>query len=388
MTLRTIRRHFGHDVIRTVALAATALIVFSCQEEDALDSSNGKVTIYPVISRSIETTIQTRALPGYAEFTDNKQALTAYAIAFVNNEGANGARQTDKDKQGVFSPVTDGWRSTVEVEPSFRYNLYVYSRTMPSATAPTFSFPSESDASIEFNGLDIITEKDPLVGVASAGADLPANYTSADYPTLTKKAYSIGTIPMTEQEGYTYKAFLALDHLYAKATIYFRIDDRYSQLRSVHIKDAQIKVDHGTLTGTHRFPFSNLTLTYANNKAIGGDPISIDIYDGPNSSAAPNEGDDFIELTTSFREFGHYCFLPIEQALDMYLEVTYDICDLEGNVIRENQTAQNNNLFAAISNNGGKPVAGTNYKVNILVSPTYLYQLSDDDLELGLTVER
>ena len=101
MTLRTIR-HFGHDVIRTVALAATALIVFSCQEEDALDSSNGKVTIYPVISRSIETTIQTRALPGYAEFTDNKQALTAYAIAFKNNEGANGARQLDKDNQGVF----------------------------------------------------------------------------------------------------------------------------------------------------------------------------------------------------------------------------------------------------------------------------------------------
>lgn len=72
----------------------------------------------------------------------------------------------------------------------------------------------------------------------------------------------------------------------------------------------------------------------------------------------------------------------------MYLQVTYDVCDLNNHVVRADQTASNYSIFSSIDYNGGRAAAGTNYLVKILVSPSYLYQLSDDDLELGLTVEQ
>ncbi|MBR5707359.1 MAG: hypothetical protein IKX55_07320 [Bacteroidaceae bacterium] len=382
MALRT-NIHNNHDLFKTVALAVAALVLFSCQNEDALDNS-GKVTIYPVISRSIETTIQTRALTGftYSEFTDGKQALSANAVAFNSQTDA---RVTDQDKQGLFAPLTEGWRSTIEVEPSYKYNLYAYSRNMPS-TSTTFNFGSESNVSLTFNGLSIMTEIDPLVGVAAAAASLPdGNEPPANYPELTKGSFSLGTIPATES-GSTFKAFLALDHLYSKATISFCIDQTYNSLRQVRIKDVQIKLDKGTLTGNHTYTFYDQQLRLASDRTFGGSAMSIDLYDGDNATATPNEGDEFIALTTSLREFGYYYFLPLDPTPAMYLEVTYDIYDLNNNPVRQNQKATNSNLFAAISYNGGKAAAGNNYKLNILVSPTYLYQLSDDDLELGLTV--
>jgi len=370
-------------MVKTVALAVAALVLFSCQKEYTQDNDSGKVTIYPVVSRSVESTVMTRALTGYSEYTADKQVLSANAVAF----NAQNTRMADQDKQGIFAPLTEGWRSTVEVEPSYKYSLYTYSKNMPTATTPTFSFGSATNVSLTLSGLDIVTETDPLVGVAAAGASLPAdNVAPANYPELTKGVFSLGTIPAASQDGSTFKAFLALDHLYSKATVSFRIDENYNNLRQVRIKDIQIKVDKGTLTGNHTYTFYNQKLTLATDKALNGSAISIDLYDGPNATAQPNENEDFIALTTSMREFGHYYFLPLDPTPAMYLEVTYDIYDLKGNPIRENQTATNSNLFAAISYNGGKAAAGTNYKVNILVSPTYLYQLGDDDLELGLTV--
>lgn len=388
MALRT-KTYRHHDVILTAAFAVAAFTLFSCQQEDVLDNNSGKVTIYPVLSRSVETSIQTRALSGYSEFTDNKQALTANAIAYkINPQTQAETRDADNDKQGVFSPLTEGWRSTVEVMPSFRYNLYTYSRTMPSPTAPTFSYVSASNVTLTFNGLNVITETDPLVGIAAAGASIPENNVApANYPDLNKGVFNLGTIPAAESGNSTYKAFLALDHLYSKATLSFHIDETYSTLREVRIKDVQIKMDKGTLTGTHTYTFSDQQLNLANDKAMGGSALSINLFDGPNATAEPNENENFITLTTELRKFGYYYFLPLSPTPAMYLEVTYDIYDLKGNPVRENQTAQNKDLFAAISHNGGSAAAGTNYKVDILVSPTYLYQLSDDDLELELTVE-
>ena len=373
--------HTNLCVICASIMLATVVLV-SCQSDDA---DKNLVTIHPVIERNVETTVQTRALTGYSELTQNeRQVLTAHAIAF---NAQTDARNTEQDKHGMFAPLNEGWRSSVEVEPNYKYNLYTYSRTMPTATPPTFSFVSASNVSLTFSGLNIITEADPLVGVAAAGASLPNNNVPpANYPELTKGTFNIGTIPGADPNS-TYKAFLALDHLYSKATISFRIDGTYSTLREVRIKDVQIKMNNGTLTGTHKYTFFDQQLTLDANRAIGGSALSINLFDGPNAKAEPNEGDDYIALTTTSREFGYYYFLPLNPTPAMYLEVTYDIYDLKGNLVRENQTAQNKNLFEAISHNGGSAAAGINYTVNVLVSPTYLYQLSDDDLELGLTVE-
>ena len=391
MTLRT-NRHTNHDIFRTVALAVTALVLFSCQNDSLeMEKDSNRITVYPVINRAIETTIQTRALEGnYTKDTIGMQSFSANAIAYglkANTED-EWEHKSQFDQQGIFAPTSAGWRSTVKCEPGYRYYIYSYSRILPSQNNPTFSFTSESNVTLSFNGLDILTTNDPLVCVAAAAAVRPAN----SVPDLSKGSFNIGVIPSTVTQGNSFKAFLAYDHLYSKATLSFRIDETYNRIRKVHIKDVQIKLAQGTLSGTHVYNFFEYDqgLKLDNNRERTGDTASVNLFDGPTAKIQPTQdqnGNDYIELTTSLQEFGYYYFLPLNPTPSMFLEVTYDILDLKGNVVRENQTARNNNLFAAINYAQGKAAAGTNYNVKVLVSPTYLYQLSDDDLELGLTVE-
>ena len=375
------------NTFKAVAMTAIALLLFSCQNEQITDDR--RITLYPVIDNKIETTVMTRAdavdKTQYTEYTgDARQALAVKAIAYEPNSTT---RAQGKDADGVFAPLSPtGWRSGVKVEQNYDYNLYVYSNSMPTATPPTFSLTD--GAALTFDGLDLITTLDPLVCVAASGAVLGDNPDPNDYPTLTQGSFSIGTITTieVEEEERTTKAFLAMDHLYSKATLSFRVDNQYSQLRKVRIKDVEIKIEKSTLSGSHTYGFPNNKLTLDANKTYTGNPSSINLYDGPTATAQP-EG-EYIELTTTFKEFGYFYFLPMNPIPSMYLQVTYDVCDLNNNVVRADQTASNYSIFSSIDYSGGRAAAGTNYLVKILVSPSYLYQLSDDDLKLGLTVEQ
>lgn len=375
------------NTFKAVAMTAIALLLFSCQNEQITDDR--RITLYPVIDNKIETTVMTRAdavdKTQYTEYTgDARQALAVKAIAYEPNSTT---RAQGKDADGVFAPLSPtGWRSGVKVEQNYDYNLYVYSNSMPSATPPTFSLTD--GAALTFDGLDLITTLDPLVCVAASGAVLGDNPDPNDYPALTQGSFSIGTITTieVEEEERTTKAFLAMDHLYSKATLSFRVDNQYSQLRKVRIKDVEIKIEKSTLSGSHTYGFPNNKLTLDANKTYTGNPSSINLYDGPTATAQP-EG-EYIELTTTFKEFGYFYFLPMNPIPSMYLQVTYDVCDLNNNVVRADQTASNYSIFSSIDYSGGRAAAGTNYLVKILVSPSYLYQLSDDDLKLGLTVEQ
>ena len=245
-------------------------------------------------------------------------------------------------------------------------------------------------ASLEFNGLHIVTTKDPLVCIAAAGKMLPQQPTAAQLPTLNQGVFSIGQIGAPSQETDSYKAFMAMDHLYAKATLSFRVDTIYNKLRTIRLKAMEVSVPKGTYTGTHTFTFSSNRTTFAGNAAIGGDSVTIDLFNGPAVLDETDESQTYVTLTTDYKEFGHFCFLPINpvQNMNMKLKVTYDICDPKGNVIRENQTTTNATLFNGINNNGKHAERGHDYKINVTVSPSYLYRLSDDDLEYDLIVEQ
>ncbi len=394
MALRTIKNN-NHGLIRTVAVAVAALVLFGCDKEDLTD--NNKVTIYPVIKSSVEP-VRTRALAGtYTELQGtDRQALTVQAIAFKLDQDAQNieenynTRAQDYDKQGVFAPATTGWRSTVEAENGYRYNLYAYSRTMPTATTPVFSFVSESEITLTFNGLDLITTDDPLVCVAARGAVLQDNPDPNLYPDLTNGVFNIGIISGVGQSGTSTKAFLAMNHLYSKATLKFKVDSAYSTIRSIKIKNVEIKTDKNTYPGSHVYSFQNQSFTLAGNggSTVTGSPETIDLYSGPTALPTTKEGDSCVVLNKDeYIPFGYFYFLPKYPLPSMYLEVTYDICELvDGSTVRHNEKAMNSHLFDAITYGTNRAKAGTNYNINIKVDPTYIYQLSDNDMERGLIV--
>ncbi len=379
------------NVLKAVALTVTALAVFSCQKEHVAGYENdGRVTIYPVITNHIQTEVFTRGAidkTKYTEYTDqnhgSRQALSVRAISF--EMGSN--TRADKDASGAFAPLDGGlWRSGVTVEPGYDYELYVYSRIMPSATDPEFSYENGS-ASLAFDGMSLLTTEDPLVCVAANAKDLSETPAANEYPELNEGEFFIGTIPSTFEAGNSYKAFLAMNHLYAKATLSFRIAPEYKNVRDIRIKAVEISTAHGTLTGTHTYTFSNDMLTLATqNSTLDGNRISIDLFNRTSSASTLNLDQDstYYTLTKNYKEFGYFQFLPVNPLDNIQLKVTYDVCDLKGNVTRADQEAVNSNLFSSIRTTAQR---GYNYKVNVTVGPTYLYQLSDDDVEIGLTIQ-
>ena len=379
----------NHFTLKAVAITVTALVMFSCQKDNVDD---GLVTLYPVVERQIETAVQTRASIDYTKYTDyadnaqtQRQQLAVQAISFEPNS----TDRADKDAGGTFVPLTPtGWRSGVKVEQGYNYNLYVYSKTMPSPANPTFGYENGS-ASLTFNSLYILTTSDPLVCVAAAGATLPNNPAPNTYPTLQEGEFNIGNIEKVTVEGVekTTKAFLAMDHLYSKSTLSFRIDAQYKEIRDIRIKEIEISTPQGTLSGNHTYTFSNNMINPDGNGSLGGNPITIDLFgNDADITTLDLQDSTFYTLTKNYQEFGYFYFLPMTPQLQpIRLTVTYDVCDRKGNLTRANQTAVNDNLFQSIKSSAKR---GYDYKLLITVGPTYLYQLSDDDVEMKLTIEQ
>lgn len=388
-------------ILRAVAIIVTVIFLFSCQKEQIDSNPANRVKIVPVINRQIETTVRTRATnPNvdktlYTEYVDSiqgpRQVLAAKAIAFYHEDGQGyqaGDRAHDFDGSGVFAPTLNGgWRSGVEVESGFDYDLFVYSNNMPSRDVQ-FIY-GNGGASLEFDGLYLITTRDPLVSIAAAGDMLPHEPTPEQLPTLKQGLFSIGQVGAPEQDTESHKAFLAMDHLYAKATLSFRVDTTYDKLRTIKIKAMEVSVPKGENTGTHTFTFSSNRITPATNATLGGDSITIDLLSGPTALAEPDSGQTYVTLTTDFKEFGYFCFLPMNpvQNMNMRLKVTYDVW-VQDSIVRESQTTTNAKLFNGINNNGKLAERGHDYKINVTVSPSYLYRLSDDDLKYDLVVEQ
>ena len=377
-------------IFRAVAIIVAAMFMFSCQKEQIDSNSINRVKIVPVIDRKIETGVRTRAAVDktlYSEYEDSiRQVLAAKAVAFDHESGE---RANDYDGSGVFAPLSNGgWRSGVEVETGYDYDLYVYSNNMPSSSVQ-FIY-GNGGASLEFNGLYLITTKDPLVCVSAAGAMLSDQPTPAQLPTLNQGEFNIGQIGAPSQDDESYKAFLAMDHLYAKASLSFKVDTTYNKLRTIKIKAMEISVPKGLNSGTHTYTFSSNRITPAPNATVGGDSIKIDLLNGPTALAEHDENQTCVTLTTSPKDFGYFYFLPMNpvQSMNMKLKVTYDVYVQDSIIVRSSQTTTNAKLFNGINNNGKQAERGHDYKINVTVSPSYLYRLSDDDLEYDLVVEQ
>ena len=112
-------------------------------------------------------------------------------------------------------------------------------------------------------------------------------------------------------------------------------------------------------TGEHVNIGGNVTFE---NSKTGKNPKPAVIYDG--------EGKD---LTTTAQEF-LACFCPSTNS-KFILETKYDVYDRKNKLIRENETARN-----AISLQHNL-TSGQMHTVKITVQPTFLYMLSEPDLD-------
>ena len=361
-------------------LTAATLVMMSCVREDSALT----VTLYPVVSSNVETVIETRALSAdYKAFEVEGTKIQAYAIAFDKLTGLN--RVPDGDSDGIFTLKTSGWSSTLEVTNDLRYSIYAYSPAPFPAATTAFSYNSGTPQ-LTFTGLSVITDTDPMANVAAAGGtgSLPSTLYSVGY-------FSIGVVDVTGSPKT--KVWLGMDHLYSKATISFTVNAGYNAIRTIVLKNASISIPTGTLPGTSTYTFakgiSSASMSWSGSE-LSGPEKTVDIMFGP--TAEPDlldlSGDpepqplNQVTLGASPKKFAWFCFLPKSKPT-LALQVTYDIYDKEGNLVRADQTVTNGNILANLP----AVAAGTNYNITVRVNPTYLYQLSDADATFELIIE-
>lgn len=175
--------------------------------------------------------------------------------------------------------------------------------------------------------------------------------------------------------------FLAFDHLYAAIRIKMRVYDDYAALRTIKLKSLKLSTKVGETINTDHTDI-DIVLTPNNS---GADPIQSITYT-PAGSATDggmefwsSEEDEGQTLTTSYQEFtGH--FMPSD-VTTLVLTSEYDVYDRKGNLVRGKCMVTNTMVLNDLLTEQTTTKRGYRYTINMTIQPTYLYMLSEPDLD-------
>ena len=339
-----------------ILLIAVAVLLNACSSGDSgeqPDPTDDKpvqkeIQVMTYASHFAETELSHRAAPtGFSEYTPDK--TTNMGIYMLLSENPETDWVSPKEEKIIY---TNKWHAYFEVDANTTYTVYGY---MPKTGDMSSTLAkSEADAAtLTISKIKPITTDDICIitGVKAADEGLKEGQFSWDTPV----------------EVETYLISMLMDHIYAGVQFRLKIDADYASLRTIKLKkltlntnkesvNAAIELTHNT-TGTS--PISSITYTLSD----GDGSSTSDIYKNDEGTA--------LDKTTPLSVNAY--FAP-ELSSNLTLVSTYDVYDSKDNLIRQNCTATNKlpDLSA---------VRGQRVLLNMTVNPTYLYVLSEPDLD-------
>lgn len=261
-------------------------------------------------------------------------------------------------KQFHYRQNDHRWHSNIEVTSGQSYRLYAYA----PADAVTAAISEESAAGVTmtFTQLPTVSSQDICFAVGVQHMT-EANGT---------KDIKLGKFSFAGAGQDHNFINLLMDHLYAGIKLQMTIDGEYTQLRTIKIRKLELKSTKST---------AQAVVTLASNTE-NNDPVQSVTYSslsGTERIVTFFESTDGVELnadniTTPCPLEAMCCFVPTPSG-DLTLVTTYDVYDKNGNRIGE-RTASNKlpNMEAG---------RGDCVTLSMNVRPTYLYVLSDPDLD-------
>ena len=176
--------------------------------------------------------------------------------------------------------------------------------------------------------------------------------------------------------------YFLFDHLYSALSISMRVNGTYHALRHIKLKGLKLR----TLTSDDKSPYkANVTITLRANDT-GTNPISdSDISYDPEGIVYSETGGVIYSNSTGFlldtdwsMFLGH--FMP-NGVTTLILTSTYDVYDTKGNLVRKDCEATNTLLISELFSGQTVSNRGWKYTVRLVINPTYLYVMSDPDLD-------
>ena len=328
-----------------LAAAVAVLLLAACSSDDAPDS--GDVLRFGVITRG----------DGDAPVLNTSNTSTDPLTLFVTTG-------VEAPVKGIVTWNDPTWSSNLSVTQGKDYYFYGFSpenAATGSLSMLTGAADYSGGAVLTLTGVDAVSTKDLCVVTGVQGVE---NSTTAADVKLGKFYY------LGKEKGNNF-VHLLMSHLYASIKMQIKVDADYDALRTIKLKSMQLGTTEKTkVTLTVTLTANNTeTNPITSSDASGGSAATtgVTIYESDNGVAlSPTEP---IELTANV--------LPFNDLLaSLTLTSTYDVYDKKGMLIRENQTATNKLTGAVIY-----MVRGDQMTLNLTVKPTYLYQLSDKDLD-------
>ena len=270
-----------------------------------------------------------------------------------------------------YSDTEDNWTSRIALEDQTYYFYGFMPRediggSVSIAAYGTGDGNYANGAVLTFDHLNAVTSKDLCIVVGMKGYGKGTAVPTDMSDRLGKFNYN----PSSEGDN----LYLLVDHIYSGLEFQMKVNSKYDELRTIKIKSIKLMADNGensvetiktkvTVQAGSATPMSVETVgSYQRGSGNGNAAV---LYESDNSEGKV--------LTTEYQSF-LACLWPNVNH-KFVLETKYDVYDKKGNRVREDQTARN-----AITLQHSIPV-GTKYIVNIEVTPTFLYVLSDADLD-------
>ena len=276
----------------------------------------------------------------------------------------------------IFYSTTSGWQSNITITDAGLDNNYLIYGFMPidaeNVSISPLSTNYNAGASMSIKGLKVLTQTDPCVIVGVGKQETST-------PDVTLKW---GTFDFTFKEGTSdvidYMSIL-LDHIYSRYHFQVKIDADYAQLRTIKITKMTLEAlsDDGTQTVGTVNATVNIQTNTTNTNPISS--VTFTRNTGTRSVTFFENTTTPLSLTTSYQDAG-FCLAPGDQHW-FRLTTVYEVYNRDNKHIRTNTATNTFDTANFKEHKITNTNPGLDHTIQIIVNPTYLYVLSDSDLD-------
>lgn len=282
------------------------------------------------------------------------------------------------------------WNSAIYVKNDKTYEMY---GIIPFDAAETITTTSSNSlqAELSLQNLKSLSDKDVCV---LTGAIIACNDSLSPTDYLARGSYYYHPIYDKEGvgDGYRYGVRLLADHLYASVKFKIYVNVKYNAMRTIKLTKMELTTEPEmtTVNASITLQKSRGTATpfafdgTPTNTGTETDLASVVLFEDDEGQEIKTESaysnmtaeDKANYITINPGYFGSWV------CNDLYLVSTYDVYDKKGNLTRKECTAKNRLTSKLVSGTGGPLLkAGEQVTITLTVNPTYLYVLSDQELD-------
>ncbi|MBQ8464015.1 MAG: hypothetical protein IJ544_07880 [Prevotella sp.] len=357
-----------------LALMTISTMLTACQEDAPSDGSQHELVLMPYAQPYQEAAASlsraTEWMPtGYAAYTIPQGSSLISFIAPQTGTTVAARIFSAGQEEGAL------WKTNITVDnTSDPYYLYGF---MPigSETSTDIAISQldgadsyQTGAKLTISKMKALTTQDPCVIVGAKEGTLEG---VADFQ-LGQFAYQFSS-----EIGQDY-VYLLFDHLFGALEFQMQVDATYNELRRIRLKSMQLTA----LTAKTVKVEVNLRATNDGTSPLSGvSPVTFTVTDGAQSDAVTlyrtaSSAEDLL-LTTDYRTVGT-CYIPTN-VKRFKLTAEYDVYDRSGTHLVRRGCRAENVFDLGVTDANMQP--GVKHKVKMAVNPTYLYVLSDPDLD-------